>query len=51
VIAGNKAGREYDVVVWRLNPDGSLARSFGRDGFVIYDRQHGFAGEEINTGQ
>ena len=42
VIAGNRRGREFDVFVVRLNPDGSLDRSFGRDGFVCYDRHTGF---------
>jgi uncharacterized delta-60 repeat protein len=32
---------EYDVGIYRLNPDGSLDRSFGEDGVVSYDRRTG----------
>jgi uncharacterized delta-60 repeat protein len=43
VMAGNlPCFAEYDVAVCRLNPDGSLDRSFGIGGAIIYDCNQGF---------
>jgi uncharacterized delta-60 repeat protein len=46
VVAGWISGNEFDVLICRLNPDGSPDRSFGIDGFVRYDRSYGFGGLE-----
>jgi uncharacterized delta-60 repeat protein len=42
VVAARKDGREYDFGVCRLLTDGSIDRSFGMDGLVVYDRGAGF---------
>jgi uncharacterized delta-60 repeat protein len=49
VVAGALGAGAFDVIVWRLNPDGSLDRSFGTEGFVYYDRATGFRGGEWVT--
>ena len=46
VLAGSMWGNGFDMAVWRLNPDGTIDRSFGTDGFVRYDRWGGFGGAE-----
>jgi uncharacterized delta-60 repeat protein len=45
VVAGTTAREPAaDVLLWRLSTDGTLDRSFGVDGFLLYDRRRGFYG-------
>jgi len=32
---------DYDMVLWRFNPDGSLDTTFDQDGFLLHDRAGG----------
>jgi uncharacterized delta-60 repeat protein len=38
VVGRSKSNRgDYDIVIWRYNPDGSLDKTFNNQGFVLYD--------------
>lgn len=42
MVAGSVAnGRDTDIAVWRLHPDGSADRDFGDEGLFTYDGGHG----------
>ncbi|EDP74720.1 hypothetical protein [Hydrogenivirga sp. 128-5-R1-1] len=42
LVAGHSQnGSDYDMVVWRYNPDGTLDTSFGNNGFVVHHNAAG----------
>jgi uncharacterized delta-60 repeat protein len=48
LVAGrsNNASGNYDMVIWRYNPDGTLDPSFGVDGIVVHNGAAGGNGDD-----